>query len=77
MATYVVSARQFSAAILATSLFSTACVCAGMLYLSYRELPEVHYSDNGCTRVVNFKNGDAYQCADVDVTLRKYRKIKD
>jgi hypothetical protein len=24
--------------------------------------------------VVNFKNGDAYNCNDVDVLLRKYRK---
>jgi hypothetical protein len=34
----------------------------------------VQYDKETCKNVVNFKNGDAYNCNDVNVLLRKFRK---
>jgi hypothetical protein len=43
-------------------------------YSRYSELPIVAYTKNDvCIRVVNFKNGDAFNCNDVNVLLRKFR----
>lgn len=41
---------------------------------AYLELPKVQLASDGkCVRVINFKNGDGYQCHDLGVVLRHYR----
>lgn len=43
-------------------------------YTEYRQLPLVNLSTAGqCINVANFKNGEAYSCADVGTILRNYR----
>lgn len=44
------------------------------MYFSYKALPQVIYSNDECIRVLNFENGHAFNCADVDIVLRVYRK---
>lgn len=63
-----------------------ACLCIGLgvisaslvifanMYFSYKALPQVIYSNDECIRVLNFENGHAFNCADVDIVLRVYRK---
>ena len=55
-------------------ILSACCSICYFEYTRYSELPIVQYADDSCKNVVNFKNGDAYNCNDVDVLLRKYRK---
>ena len=46
---------------------------AGM-YREYRLLPEVVRNSAGeCVKVVNYENGHAFNCTDVNVLLRRYR----
>lgn len=58
------------------SLIVALLVSINSWYQDYRLLPEV-YSDKAgvCVKVVNFENGQAYNCNDVDVLLRRYRKV--
>jgi hypothetical protein len=45
-------------------------------YLDFRLLPEVHVDKAGaCIKVVNFENGHAFNCQDVNVLLRRYRTV--
>ena len=44
-------------------------------YILWSQLPVVHYDKtNACVKVENFENGHAFNCQDVDVLLRRYRK---
>ena len=44
--------------------------------MDYRTLPVVNYDKTGaCTSVQNYENGHAFNCADVDVLLRRYRIV--
>jgi hypothetical protein len=46
-------------------------------YQDFRLLPEVHIDKTGaCLRVVNFENGQAFNCTDVNVLLRRYRSVQ-
>lgn len=74
MAYQVVSFKQIILAALVVGAFSTAATQAVNLYLAQRDLPLVMLkADGSCERVINFKNGDGYQCQDKDVILRRYR----
>lgn len=45
-------------------------------YREYRLLPEVHVDKAGaCIKVINFENGHAFGCQDVNVLLRRYRTV--
>lgn len=58
------------------SLVAAVIVSINTWYLDTRLLPEVHFDASGqCTKVVNFENGHAFNCADVNVLLRRYRKV--
>jgi hypothetical protein len=47
-------------------------------YMDQRLLPEVHVDKAGaCVKVVNFENGHAFNCGDVNVLLRRYRQVAD
>ena len=44
-------------------------------YMTFILLPKVHVDVAGvCVKVENFENGAAFNCNDVDVLLRRYRK---
>lgn len=44
------------------------------MYTEYRLLPTVVQDGNGqCIKVVNYENGHAFACPDVNVVLRRYR----
>lgn len=78
MAMYTVTTGQLMAATILSALISAGSIVG---YTQFKErqarttLPEVQVTmDDKCTKVVNFKNGDAYNCEDVDVLLREYNK---
>ena len=46
----------------------------GNLYQAHKLLPMViRGPDGACVKVLNFENGHAFSCPDVDVLLRRYR----
>ena len=45
------------------------------MYREYQVLPVVHMSGADCVKVVNYQNGHAFSCPDVDVLLRQYRSV--
>ena len=69
-----VSALHMILLALVISIISGAVSGAVSLYMDYRVLPIV-YKDNAgtCIKVENLENGQAFNCNDVDVTLRRYR----
>lgn len=61
--------------LLMSALVSTL-IALNSWYLDYRLLPEVHVDGAGtCIKVVNFENGHAFNCNDVNVILRRYRTV--
>lgn len=58
------------------SILSALLIIVNTQYAIYSQLPVVHLDKaNACVKVVNFENGHAFNCADVDVVLRRYRKL--
>jgi len=56
-------------------LISGGLVIGFMKVEDNKLLPVVTFTTNGqCVKVVNFENGHAFGCPDVDVLLRRYRK---
>jgi hypothetical protein len=75
--TVISNVQLFLLAIL-IGLFSASAVVLNSMYLSYKLLPQVITDKSGqCVKVVNFENGHAFTCQDVDVVLRQYRKRLD
>lgn len=57
-----------------TGLIAGAISIAASMYREYAVLPIVHKTPAGeCVKVVNFVNGHAFSCPDVNVLLRQYR----
>ena len=74
MAFYSVSGKQVTLNSILVSLLTTGLLVFGFLIRDYFELPEVIKNEkNECVKVINHKNGDAFNCNDVNVTLRHYR----
>lgn len=72
---YSVKTGQILMASLLSALISAGSVAGFMLYKDRQELPLVQLDEIGkCAQVINYKNGDAYNCQDVNVLLRQYRK---
>jgi len=58
------------------SLSVAVLVSINSWYQDFRLLPEVHADKAGaCVKVVNFENGHAFGCSDVNVLLRRYRQV--
>jgi hypothetical protein len=73
---HVVSTGQLLSGALTTGFFAAAAVAFTYMFLTYLDLPEVQVNPDGkCVKVINYKNGDGYQCSDVDVVLRKYHRV--
>lgn len=69
-----VTAPQLLMLALVISAISGVTSAAASLYMDYRVLPIVYRDASGaCTKVDNFDNGHAFNCADVDLVLRRYR----
>lgn len=57
------------------AILTALLVSVNSWYMTYIKLPKVHVDVAGvCVKVENFENGHAFNCADVDVLLRQYRK---
>lgn len=51
-----------------------AIVIGWIEFDKYLEVPTVEVTaDTKCVRVINHRNGDGYQCHDVNVVLRRYK----
>ena len=57
------------------AIITALLVCINTWYMTFILLPKVHVDAAGaCVKVENFENGHAFNCNDVDVLLRQYRK---
>ena len=57
------------------SILTALLVSVNTWYMTFTQLPKVHVDQAGaCVKVENFQNGHAFNCNDVDVLLRQYRK---
>ena len=60
------------------ALISAVLVSVNMWWLDSRLLPHVHQDAAGvCIKVVNFENGHAFNCQDVNILLRRYHVVTD
>lgn len=74
---FQVSTIQLFLMALVIGVISASLIVINMAVKEYLQLPKVIKAvDGSCAAVSNFRNGDAYTCADVDVILRKYRIAK-
>jgi len=70
------NAQLFILCVLVSAL-TTLLFTLNSMYSSYKMLPEVHVDQAGtCIKVVNFENGHAFNCGDVNVVLRQYRTVR-
>jgi hypothetical protein len=61
---------------LVTGAIAGGVVLVHNMYRDYSLLPQVHTTPGGeCVKVVNFENGHAFNCTDVNVLLRRYRTV--
>lgn len=73
-----VTTPQLLSLALVISVISGVTSAGASLYMDYRVLPVVYKDAAGtCIKVENFENGHAFNCNDVDVTLRRYRMPDD
>jgi len=79
MTLYSVSGKQLFLFAVLVSIITSSLIGINNYVNQYRLLPEVYVSadDDKCVKVVNFENGHAFTCNDVDVILRRYRKVKN
>ena len=77
MTLYSVSGKLLFLVAVLVSIITSSLIGKNNYINRYRLLPEVHVSatDDKCVKVVNFENGHAFTCNDVDVILRRYRKV--
>ena len=70
------STTQLILLALVISILSALLVSVNSWYIIWTQLPVVHLDKtSACVKVDNFENGHAFNCNDVDVMLRRYRKI--
>ena len=71
-----VSTLQIICASFLIAIITSALVTINILVKDYFLRPAVHTDAAGvCVKVVNYENGQAFNCNDVDVVLRIYRKV--
>jgi len=74
---HVISTSHVLSSAIIIALTAAGSVFCAQAVISWFDLPVVHITPEGrCVRVINFKNGDGYQCQDKDVVLRKYHLFK-
>jgi hypothetical protein len=68
------SPAQFLSSSLLVGVIAGGITVLNSMYQEHRLLPVVVQAETGeCMKVVNFDNGHAFNCADKDVVLRRYR----
>ena len=68
------SSWQLIFLVIMMSILTAVLVSINTWYMDYRTLPIVHKDKAGaCLKVENLENGHAFNCNDVDVTLRHYK----
>ena len=68
------SNSQLAALAVLMSILTAVLVSINTWYMDFRTLPKVYRDAAGvCIKVENLENGHAFNCNDVDVTLRRYR----
>lgn len=74
---YLVNTKHVVLFCVLQSIILAAVSAINILAYDHRLLPEVHRSakDNACIKVVNYENGHAFNCQDVNVVLRRYRTV--
>lgn len=73
---YTFARSELVVSTICLAILISVCLFAVDTFIRWMDLPEVHRnSNNQCVKVINYRNGDAYGCQDVDVILRKYRLI--
>lgn len=71
----VLSSWQLLLGAILVGVISAALGAVNTRRMDQQLLPEVLVDKAGaCVRVVNYDNGHAFTCTDVDVILRRYRK---
>ena len=72
---YQVSNLQLFMMAITTGIIAAALITINMMAKEYLLLPVVITDkEDKCASVVNYRNGDAYTCADVGTILRNFRK---
>ncbi len=74
---YVITGKQLFCLSILISIIVSALITINILLKDYLMLPEVFIQekDGQCIKVVNYVNGHAFNCNDVNVILRQYRKV--
>lgn len=76
MAMYNVTTTQLIVATVFSALIGAGSVVGYMQFKEKQGWPIVEeMADGTCSKVVNLRNGDAYNCEDVGVLLRQYREV--
>lgn len=76
MAYYTVSGNQMFFNSIMIAILTAVLVEGINITKEYYYLPKVVVGkDNACVKVINYENGHAFNCQDVDVILRKYNKV--
>lgn len=74
---YCISSNQIFMSSVCIGIISAALITINNNVNEYFQLPVVIMSSDKCVSVKSFKNGEAFTCSDVDVTLRNYRLKRD
>ncbi len=76
MAYHMISDKQLILSVSTIVLAVAVCSWSTKTIKDYLDLPEVWMGQDGkCVKVINYKNGDGYNCQDKDIVLRKYITI--
>jgi hypothetical protein len=74
----ILSTAQLLLLSLLVGILAAVISSVNSVYRETQLLPEVHIDKLGaCVKVINFENGHAFNCADVNVLLRRYRTLKE
>ena len=75
---YSVTTKQILMMSVVMAIIISALVTINNSLRDYLLLPQVVQKDDGtCVKVINFENGHAFNCNDVNVILRRYRKVNE
>lgn len=73
---HVIKTWHFFVFTLMSAILGSSLTFGGWMYVQHINTPLViaDQESERCLQVLNFANGDAYNCDDVGVVLRRYRK---
>lgn len=75
---HIITTRHVIMLILISAIITAALITINNSLKDYLLSPEVYTTKKGeCVKVINYQNGHAFNCNDVDVILRQYRKVTE